>query len=57
MTRRPSVPRTATDLVWALDDMRAALGPPEAMADPHARARYYLDCDLLVATTRNRQET
>jgi hypothetical protein len=50
-------PHTAPELVTVLDDMAAALGPPEHMDSPHARARYLLDRDRLVAATRNRQET
>lgn len=35
---RPTEPTTAPELVGVLDTMRAALGPPEAMDNPHARA-------------------
>jgi hypothetical protein len=37
---RPTPP---AELVEVLDTMRAVLGAPEAMDDPHARAIYLLD--------------
>jgi hypothetical protein len=47
---------TAVELVEVLDDRRAVFGSPEAMDDPHARARWLLDQSRLTAATRTRQE-
>ena len=51
--RRPRAPRTADELIEVLDTMRAALGPPEAMESPRARAIYLLDCTRLAALSQS----
>lgn len=49
---RPTEPHTAVELVEVLDTMRAALGPPEAMESPRARAVYLLDQSRLAVAVR-----
>jgi hypothetical protein len=46
---RSAEPKTAAELVEVLDDMRAVLGPPEAMESPRSRAIYLLNQSRLIA--------
>jgi hypothetical protein len=54
---RATEPTSPTELVEVLDAMRAALGPPEAMESPRARAIYLLNRTRLAAAYRHRRPT